>query len=166
MEQNESTKVNNGSADGSSLSLSLHTVHFDGEGSGTRESFSYEGRYTEKEGVCSLLYTERGEDGDATAVTVSFEKSTPCVVKLEKSGAVSTEMRFAAGEPFSACYTVTGLCTLAAEGSVRAVENSLSERGGRLRLDYTLTVGGVCGRTVMTLTAKAADEGEEDAPCR
>ena len=159
-----------GQADsGIPLFLSLRTVHFDGEGRGTRESFSYEGAFAEAGELCRLSYRERGEDGAVTAVTLSFQKATPCVVKLSKSGAVCTEMEFAEGMPFATDYTVTGLCTLAAEGTVRTVENSLSPRGGRLRLDYTMTVGGVSTRTVMTLEASACAEGtggEGGVPCR
>ena len=163
-------KENCGRANSTPLSLSLRTVHFDEEGRGTRAAFAYRGLYTEGGEECRLLYTEEGEDGAAAEVTLSFKKVTPCVVKLEKNGAVTTAMHFEAGKAFSASYTVAGLGVLSCEGAVRTVENSLSERGGRLRLDYTLTVGGVYTRTVMTLEVApdcaAAACGEGGAPCR
>ncbi len=173
-------------AGGIPLALSVTALRFDGAGSGTREQFRYAARYTEADGECRLSYEEtaaenegstpaQNEGGDlsqragrdparpVTKTVLSFKKGTPCVVKLEKSGEIHTEMHFAPGETFSAVYAVSGLGSFAAEGTARRVENTLTAAGGRISLDYDLTLGGVRARTVLTVTATKSAEKQEGA---
>ncbi len=141
------------------LALLLTVLRFSEEGQGERESFSYAATYREAGDDCTLAYCEC-PDADmpsaAAETLISFKRGTPCVVKIQKNGAICTEMRFAEGEAFAAEYRIPGLGSFPAAGRTRRVSNTVAAGGGRLLLDYELTVGGARTRTVMTLAAAPA----------
>lgn len=131
------------------FTLTLRTLSFDGEGSGQREEITLPASIETDGGTLRLSYRQE-EEGAAVKTVISFESGTPCVVKMEQSGARACFMRFCAGQEWKGEYRVLGLPTFPFTVKTRTVENSLTERGGRMLLDYEMTFGGV--RTRMRLT--------------
>lgn len=92
-------------------------------------------------------------DGETEQITeISFEKDTPGLVTICKSGMGSTVMTIEAGRRHSCVYRTPFMDF---EMRVRAlrVNNGISEAGGRLKLDYALEIRGAeAHRTVMDIT--------------
>lgn len=135
------------------MTLTLRTLSFDSEGSGTREELSLPAVLLTDGDRTRLSYRQCEEDGTATETVISFEKADPCVVNMEQAGARAYFMRFAPGGTHAGEYRVAGLPPFPFSLSVRVVENALDERGGRMLLDYELDLGGARTRVRLSLTA-------------
>ncbi len=108
------------------------------------------------DGRTVIRYTE-SLDGETEQITeISFEKDTPGLVTICKSGMGSTVMTIEAGRRHSCVYRTPFMDF---EMRVRAlrVDNGITESGGRLRLDYALEIRGAeAHRTVMDITLTEA----------
>ena len=133
--------------------LTLRTLSFDESGSGQREEITLPARLTLDGNTVRLSYSQE-EDGAVAKTVISFERGTPCVLEMEGSGARACFMRFDTAREHAGEYRLSGLPTFPFLIKTRAVENALTEDGGRLMLDYEMTFGGARTRMRLTITAK------------
>ncbi len=112
------------------------------------------------EGVLALengKYTVSYDETELTGMegahtTLEFEESTPGVVTMTRSGSASTSMIFKENSRCMSTYE-TGVFPLEMCITTKSVENSLDINGGKIIIDYTVEIHGVCmERTYLTLT--------------
>ena len=128
-----------------------------GETALTRHSCSAE--YFEKNDSVYLLYEETPDGADA--VVKNTIKLKPSLLELSRRGSISTRMAFEPGREYLTEY-VTPYGRLQMGISTRSLDVDRTEGQLRIRIDYSLTSGGVpvsdCSMeiTVQTETQKQA----------
>lgn len=96
-----------------------------------------------------LRFTEVQEGGEAhTSLYITADN-----VRLVKSGAITSEMRFSDGEIFNTLYCV-GPYSFDMTVRTKKIRNSLTEDGGELQLIYSMNVGGQEKNVRMKISAK------------
>ena len=110
------------------------TQRSEGEEPQTMELIT-DGRYSGGPGAWEIRYTE-SEMTDLAGVETCFRVTDDTVV-LARSGAVTTEMIFRAGEKTESLYDV-GVGALLLTISSRRVDIDLHEFGGSFEFDYTV----------------------------
>lgn len=111
--------------------------------------FTTEGTLTSIEGGLLLSFTEEQDGGSAKTDLYVYPDS----VRLLKSGAITSEMRFAEGEVFKTMYCV-GPYSFDMIVRTKRIRNSLTDAGGELQLIYTMNVGGQEKNVRMKITSK------------
>lgn len=96
-----------------------------------------------------LRFTEVQDGGEAhTNLYITKEN-----VRLVKSGAITSEMRFSEGEIFNTLYCV-GPYSFDMSVRTKKIRNSLTDEGGELQLIYSMNVGGQEKNVRMKISAK------------
>ena len=111
--------------------------------------FTTDGTLSVFDGGYLLRFTEVQEGGEAhTSLYITAEN-----VRLVKSGAITSEMRFSDGEIFNTLYCV-GPYSFDMTVRTKKIRNSLTEEGGELQLIYSMNVGGQEKNVRMKISAK------------
>lgn len=114
---------------------------------------STEGVLSLEDGKLSLSYDETELTGMEGAHTVlEFTTEEPGTVTMTRSGSASTSMIFKENSRCMSTYE-TGVFPLEMCITTKSVENSLDINGGKIIIDYTVEIHGVCmERTYLTVT--------------
>jgi len=106
---------------------------------------------------CEIRYNEC-LDGETTQLTIiTFDESVPGLVTVYKSGMATVTMTIEAGQRHSCIYR-TPFMDFEMRLRATRVENSVSEAGGRILMDYALEIrGAVCHRTVMEIVVEPVE---------
>ena len=96
-----------------------------------------------------ITFTEEQDGGSATTNLYVYEGG----VRLVKSGAITSEMRFSEGEVWSTLYCV-GPYSFDMVVRTKKIRNSVTECGGDLQLIYTMNVGGQEKNVRMKISSK------------
>lgn len=114
---------------------------------------STEGVLSLENGKLTLSYDETELTGMEGAHTVlEFEKDDPDTVTMTRSGSASTSMIFKENSRCMSTYE-TGVFPLEMCITTKSVENTLDMDGGKLIIDYTVEIHGICmERTYLTVT--------------
>ena len=111
--------------------------------------FTTDGAISVFDGGYLLRFTEVQEGGEAhTSLYITEEN-----VRLVKSGAITSEMRFSEGEIFNTLYCV-GPYSFDMTVRTKKIRNSLTDGGGELQLIYSMNVGGQEKNVRMKISAK------------
>ena len=111
--------------------------------------FTTDGTLSVFDGGYLLRFTEVQEGGEAhTSLYITADN-----VRLVKSGAITSEMRFSDGEIFNTLYCV-GPYSFDMTVRTKKIRNSLTEEGGELQLIYSMNVGGQEKNVRMKISAK------------
>lgn len=111
--------------------------------------FTTDGTLSVFDGGYLLRFTEVQEGGEAhTSLYITADN-----VRLVKSGAITSEMRFSDGEIFNTLYCV-GPYSFDMTVRTKKIRNSLTEDGGELQLIYSMNVGGQEKNVRMKISAK------------
>ena len=111
--------------------------------------FTTDGTLSVFDGGYLLRFTEVQEGGEAhTSLYITADN-----VRLVKSGAITSEMRFSDGEIFNTLYCV-GPYSFDMTVRTKKIRNSLTEDGGELQLVYSMNVGGQEKNVRMKISAK------------
>lgn len=114
---------------------------------------STEGVLSLEDGKLSVSYDETELTGMEGAHTVlEFTAEEPGTVTMTRSGSASTSMIFKENSRCMSTYE-TGVFPLEMCITTKSVENSLDINGGKIIIDYTVEIHGVCmERTYLTVT--------------
>ena len=114
---------------------------------------STEGVLSLEDGKLSVSYDETELTGMEGAHTVlEFTTEEPGTVTMTRSGSASTSMIFKENSRCMSTYE-TGVFPLEMCITTKSVENSLDINGGKIIIDYTVEIHGVCmERTYLTVT--------------
>ena len=111
--------------------------------------FTTDGTLSVFDGGYLLRFTEVQEGGEAhTSLYITADN-----VRLVKSGAITSEMRFSDGEIFNTLYCV-GPYSFNMTVRTKKIRNSLTEDGGELQLIYSMNVGWQEKNVRMKISAK------------
>ena len=111
--------------------------------------FTTDGTLSVFDGGYLLRFTEVQEGGEThTSLYITADN-----VRLVKSGAITSEMRFSDGEIFNTLYCV-GPYSFDMTVRTKKIRNSLTEDGGELQLIYSMNVGGQEKNVRMKISAK------------
>ena len=111
--------------------------------------FTTDGTLKLIDGGYLITFTEEQDSGSATTNLYVYEGG----VRLVKSGAITSEMRFCEGEEWSTLYCV-GPYSFDMVVRTKRIRNSVTECGGELQLIYTMNVGGQEKSVRMKISAK------------
>ncbi len=100
-------------------------------------SVSAEGKLARDGGAILLKYSESTEGGKI----YTFMEVTESSVALDRKGAVKWKVRFSEGERVDTVYEIPPY-SFDATVETRKVRSALTERGGELRLFYSMNIGG------------------------
>lgn len=106
---------------------------------------------TEADGRVIVSYVESSDDGMDQFCEIHFSKKLPGLVTVCRSGMASTTMTIEVGRRHSCVYRTPFMDF---EMRVRAlrVDNTITEEGGVLRMDYALEIRGAeAHRTIMEI---------------
>ena len=125
----------------------------DGDDREEKIEISTEGTLALEDGRYTVSYDETELTGmDGAHTTLEFEEGTPDVVTMTRSGSASTSMIFKENTRCMSTYE-TGVFPIEMCITTKSVENSLDINGGKIVIDYTVEIHGVCmERTYLTLT--------------
>lgn len=114
---------------------------------------STEGVLSLEDGKLSVSYDETELTGMEGAHTVlEFTTEEPGAVTMTRSGSASTSMIFKENSRCMSTYE-TGVFPLEMCITTKSVENTLDMNGGKIIIDYTVEIHGVCmERTYLTVT--------------
>ena len=113
--------------------------------------FTTDGTISSTEDGYLLSFTEEQDGGKAHTALYVKEGA----VRLVKSGAITSEMRFSEGEIFNTLYCV-GPYSFDMTVRTRRIRNTLTTDGGELQLIYSMNVGGQEKSVRMKISAKKA----------
>ena len=111
--------------------------------------FTTDGTLALIDGGYLITFTEEQDGGSATTNLDVYEGG----VRLVKSGAITSEMRFSEGEVWSTLYCV-GPYSFDMVVRTKKIRNSVTECGGDLQLIYTMNVGGQEKNVRMKISSK------------
>ena len=111
--------------------------------------FTTDGTLALIDGGYLITFTEEQDGGSATTNLYVYEGG----VRLVKSGAITSEMRFSEGEVFNTLYCV-GPYSFDMVVRTKKIRNSITECGGDLQLIYTMNVGGQEKNVRMKISSK------------
>ena len=111
--------------------------------------FTTDGTLKLIDGGYLITFTEEQDGGSATTNLYVYEGG----VRLVKSGAITSEMRFSEGEVFNTLYCV-GPYSFDMVVRTKKIRNSITECGGDLQLIYTMNVGGQEKNVRMKISSK------------
>ena len=111
--------------------------------------FTTDGTLALIDGGYLITFTEEQDGGSATTNLYVYEGG----VRLVKSGAITSEMRFSEGEEWSTLYCV-GPYSFDMTVRTKKIRNSVTECGGDLQLIYTMNVGGQEKNVRMKISSK------------
>ena len=111
--------------------------------------FTTDGTLALIDGGYLITFTEEQDGGSATTNLYVYEGG----VRLVKSGAITSEMRFSEGEVWSTLYCV-GPYSFDMVVRTKKIRNSITECGGDLQLIYTMNVGGQEKNVRMKISSK------------
>lgn len=111
--------------------------------------FTTDGTLKLIDGGYLITFTEEQDGGSATTNLYVYEGG----VRLAKSGAITSEMRFCEGEVFNTLYCV-GPYSFDMTVRTKKIRNSVTECGGELQLIYTMNVGGQEKSVRMKISSK------------
>ena len=111
--------------------------------------FTTDGTLALIDGGYLITFTEEQDGGSATTNLYVYEGG----VRLVKSGAITSEMRFSEGEVWSTLYCV-GPYSFDMIVRTKKIRNSVTECGGDLQLIYTMNVGGQEKHVRMKISSK------------
>ena len=111
--------------------------------------FTTDGTLALIDGGYLITFTEEQDGGSATTNLYVYEGG----VRLVKSGAITSEMRFSEGEVWSTLYCV-GPYSFDMVVRTKKIRNSVTECGGDLQLIYTMNVGGQEKNVRMKISSK------------
>ena len=111
--------------------------------------FTTDGTLKLIDGGYLITFTEEQDSGSATTNLYVYEGG----VRLVKSGAITSEMRFSEGEEFKTLYCV-GPYSFDMTVRTKKIRNSVTECGGELQLIYTMNVGGQEKSVRMKISSK------------
>lgn len=111
--------------------------------------FTTDGTLALIDGGYLITFTEEQDGGSATTNLYVYEGG----VRLVKSGAITSEMRFSEGEVWSTLYCV-GPYSFDMIVRTKKIRNSVTECGGDLQLIYTMNVGGQEKNVRMKISSK------------
>lgn len=111
-----------------------------------------EARYHDDGSRVSIAWDESDASGmEGSRTNVSFQKDTPGVVTMLRTGAVKTALVFERGKRHHCVYQ-TPLMPFDVAVATNAVKNEI-EASGKLMLDYAVELrGGTCEKTRMQMT--------------
>ena len=111
-----------------------------------------EARYHDDGTRVSVAWDESDVSGmQGSRTSVSYQKDTPGVVTMMRTGAVKTALVFERGQRHHCLYQ-TPIMPFEVAVATHAVKNEIEEKG-KLTLDYAIELrGGTCERTRMTMT--------------
>ena len=98
--------------------------------------FTTDGTLKLIDGGYLITFTEEQDGGSATTNLYVYDGG----VRLVKSGAITSEIRFSEGEEWSTLYYV-GPYSFDMVVRTKKIRNSVTECGGDLQLIYTMNVG-------------------------
>lgn len=101
-----------------------------------------------------LRYTEENE-GAVSETVIRFPVSRNALT-LERSGAIESKIELSAGRVHHSTYKLPPY-SFPLSVALSSLENTLSERGGRLRLSYKMTLGGEEQGVSLLLLAESED---------
>ncbi len=111
--------------------------------------FTTDGTLALIDGGYLITFTEEQDGGSATTNLYVYEGG----VRLVKSGAITSEMRFCEGEEWNTLYCV-GPYSFDMSVRTKKIRNSVTECGGDLQLIYTMNVGGQEKNVRMKISSK------------
>ena len=111
--------------------------------------FTTDGTLALIDGGYLITFTEEQDGGSATTNLYVYEGG----VRLVKSGAITSEMRFSEGEVWGTLYCV-GPYSFDMVVRTKKIRNSITEDGGDLQLIYTMNVGGQEKNVRMKISSK------------
>jgi uncharacterized beta-barrel protein YwiB (DUF1934 family) len=111
--------------------------------------FTTDGTLSQNKDGYLLSFTEEQDGGKARTDLYVTEG----LVRLVKTGSITSEMRFSDGETFNTLYCV-GPYSFDMTVRTKRIRNSLTEHGGELQLIYSMNVGGQEKDVRMKITAK------------
>ena len=111
--------------------------------------FTTDGTLKLIDGGYLITFTEEQDGGSATTNLYVYEGG----VRLVKSGAITSEMRFSEGEEWSTLYCV-GPYSFDMTVRTKKIRNNVTECGGELQLIYTMNVGGQEKNVRMKISSK------------
>ena len=111
--------------------------------------FTTDGTLKLIDGGYLITFTEEQDSGSATTNLYVYEGG----VRLVKSGAITSEMRFSEGEEWSTLYCV-GPYSFDMTVRTKKIRNNVTECGGELQLIYTMNVGGQEKNVRMKISSK------------
>ena len=111
--------------------------------------FTTDGTLNLIDGGYLITFTEEQDSGSATTNLYVYEGG----IRLVKSGAITSEMRFSEGEEWSTLYCV-GPYSFDMTVRTKKIRNSVTECGGDLQLIYTMNVGGQEKNVRMKISSK------------
>jgi uncharacterized beta-barrel protein YwiB (DUF1934 family) len=111
--------------------------------------FTTDGTLALIDGGYLIGFTEEQEGGSAHTDLYVYEDR----VRLVKSGAITSEMRFAEGEVFNTLYCV-GPYSFDMSVRTKRIRNTVTDEGGELQLIYTMNVGGQEKSVRMKISSK------------
>lgn len=114
---------------------------------------STEGVLSLEDGKLSVSYDETELTGmDGAHTVLEFTTDEPDTVTMTRSGSASTSMIFKENSRCMSTYE-TGVFPLEMCITTKSVENALDINGGKIIIDYTVEIHGVCmERTYLTVT--------------
>ena len=137
--------------------ISLVTVRDSDEAKG-RSELCAEGDFYKKNGIYYVTYTENG--GTALDKTRVFLKISENGVDMRRMGEFKTSIHYRQGEITDTVYeTPFGKMDIKIETT--KIVNKLSEKGGTLKIFYTLFTGGEDVKNEITLDIKLRSENDE-----
>ncbi len=111
------------------------------------------GRFYEKNGSYYVSYKESELTGlGDTTTTVKIEKNKVSVIRF---GELETHLIFEEGKKHISYYDM-GFGALTVGISTKSIEKSLSENGGRMKIDYAMEINNaVAGESALCMDIKA-----------
>ncbi len=114
----------------------------------TEESYVGYMKYTKDEGAIRMSYKSE-EGGAKTETLIEFFGN---VIRLQRRGAIESEMLFEVGVTHASLYKIPPF-SFDAEVLAKRTECSLSPFGGTLTLEYFMKIGGAEKDCLMKITA-------------
>ncbi len=95
-------------------------------------------------GCCRITYAEREDMGFTDAeTTLSFSLEEPLAVTMTRTGTQSTVIRFDPASPRQIVTYGDGEFVMEFSVNTRAIENTVTESGGEILLDYVIEIHGI-----------------------
>lgn len=106
--------------------------------------YSTEGILSSDDKTVSVSYAESENMGfDDARTALSYERKSPGVVTMVRTGSASAVCRFDPASPRQLCSFDTGIIPIEVAMNLNSLKNRLTEDGGSILLDYTVEMRGV-----------------------
>ncbi len=134
--------------------VTVNTVQTDDEGKPDTMELTAEGKFAVKDGAYLIKYSDAFLSGDNEPILTSVKVSSDNIVTVTRSGPYQSRFCLEKGKRCQCLYT-TPFGTMSMGFFGESIENHLSEKGGEIRLIYTVDVNkSQINKNEMTITVK------------